>query len=56
MTNKTIKMLFLAVLIGFVSCTKSKKTEADDPLKYVDPFICTEGDNGQLYPGASYPF
>lgn len=56
MTNKTIKMLFLAVLLGFVSCTKSKKTETDDPLKYVNPFICTEGDNGQLYPGASYPF
>ncbi len=29
---------------------------AIDPLKYVNPFICTEGDNGQLYPGATYPF
>jgi len=29
---------------------------AADPLKYVNPFICTEGDNGQLYPGATYPF
>ncbi len=29
---------------------------AVNPLKYVNTFICTEGDNGQLYPGASYPF
>ena len=29
---------------------------AKNPLKYVNPFICTEGDNGQLYPGATYPF
>ena len=56
MTMKTINILILAFLAGFVSCTKNQKTRADDPLKYVDPFICTEGDNGQLYPGASYPF
>ena len=29
---------------------------AGNPLKYVNPFICTDGDNGQLYPGATYPF
>jgi len=56
MTNKTIIVLLLAVLTGVASCTRSKKSVADDPLKYVDPFICTEGDNGMLYPGASYPF
>ncbi|MEZ5103515.1 MAG: GH92 family glycosyl hydrolase [Draconibacterium sp.] len=30
--------------------------EKKDPLKYVNPFIGTKGDNGQLYPGATYPF
>ncbi len=56
MTNKIFTTLLLPALIIFVSCTKNQKTNIDDPLKYVDPFICTEGDNGQLYPGASYPF
>ncbi len=26
-----------------------------NPVKYVNPFICTEGDNGQLFPGAAWP-
>ena len=56
MTKKIVQIGLLAFLAGAVSCSKSTQTERFDPLKYVDPFICTEGDNGQLYPGASYPF
>jgi putative alpha-1,2-mannosidase len=54
--NTTTKILFLIVLTGSVFCIKNQGTLPDDPLRYVDPFICTEGDNGMLYPGASYPF
>ncbi|MDX9880844.1 MAG: GH92 family glycosyl hydrolase [Prolixibacteraceae bacterium] len=46
-----IPAMFLA--LSYLSGCKDK---TEDILKYVDPFICTEGDNGQLYPGASYPF
>jgi len=44
-------VVFLAILF-FSGC----KSQSEDPVKYVDPFICTEGDNGQLYPGPAYPF
>jgi len=56
MTKKIVQMSLLAFLAGAVSCSKSTQKPDFDPLKYVNPFICTEGDNGQLYPGASYPF
>lgn len=56
MKKKVIHIWVLTILSGAISCSKSVQTEKFDPLKYVDPFICTEGDNGQLYPGASYPF
>jgi putative alpha-1,2-mannosidase len=47
---------FIFVLImGCELDTKPQKNKFD-PLKYVDPFICTEGDNGMLYPGPAYPF
>ena len=51
-------ILFTSVSIVFLSCSSGKDTQAYDfdPLDYVDPFICTEGDNGQLYPGPAYPF
>jgi hypothetical protein len=42
-----IPAMFLAL---FYLAGGKEKTE--DILKYVDPFICTKGDNGQLYPGA----
>jgi len=50
-----IKTIFIT---GFLlaSLFITRISFAGDPLKYVDPFICTEGDNGQLYPGATYPF
>ncbi|MGV8090585.1 MAG: GH92 family glycosyl hydrolase [Mangrovibacterium sp.] len=51
-----IKIIVFILIIGISSCTGIEKKQAFDPLQYVDPFICTEGDNGQLYPGASYPF
>ena len=44
----------LFVLIPLGACRTSVGRE--DPLQYVDPFICTARDCGQLYPGASYPF
>jgi len=50
MMKKIIYLIFIIVLFTGSAC--QQKT----PIDYVDPFICTEGDNGQLYPGASYPF
>ncbi|MBN1547918.1 MAG: glycoside hydrolase family 92 protein, partial [Syntrophaceae bacterium] len=47
--KKTCLIFISLILINF-SCRQNR------PVDYVDPFICTEGDNGQLYPGASYPF
>jgi len=47
-------VIFLFLMSGTLSA--KDKSGKVDPLKYVDPFICTEGDNGQLYPGATYPF
>ena len=49
-------LLFFTILTSFNSCNSKKEKENRSPLDYVNPFICTEGDNGQLYPGASYPF
>ena len=53
-----VKIYSILTLVIFVlsSCSINSESQPEDPLKYVDPFICTEGDNGQLYPGASYPF
>jgi len=48
--GKRIYFIFLILLSAVLSC-RQKLT-----IGYVNPFICTEGDNGQLYPGASYPF
>ncbi|MBL4879820.1 MAG: glycoside hydrolase family 92 protein [Oleispira sp.] len=50
---KIIVVFFVVLLFGGCSNIKNVKT---DPLKYVDPFICTEGDNGMLYPGPTFPF
>lgn len=49
-------VLVLLILTGLEACQALEKSEPPDPLKYVDPFICTEGDNGQLYPGPAWPF
>ena len=38
---------FLLILFGACNpANKAEQTEKKDPLKYVDPFICTKGDNG----------
>ncbi len=54
--NKIIRkgIIFLTILF-LIGCSNVDDKKID-PLKYVDPFICTEGDNGQLYPGPVYPF
>jgi putative alpha-1,2-mannosidase/glycerophosphoryl diester phosphodiesterase len=56
MNIRTIIVLCFIFPAGLWSCKNPDKTLPEDPLQFVDPFICTEGDNGQLYPGASYPF
>jgi len=56
-TGKTIvNLIALSLCIVISACTSTPQKQDESPLKFVDPFICTEGDNGQLYPGASYPF
>ena len=45
---------FLA-LIALLQCTPSE-TPSFDPVSYVDVFIGTAGDNGQLDPAATVPF
>ena len=54
-----IIVLFLLILFGACDSPDKRAGQVEviiDPLKYVDPFICTKGDNGQLYPGPAYPF
>lgn len=46
----TFYLIFTLLILTCFSCRQKI------PVDYVNPFICTEGDNGQLYPGASYPF
>lgn len=46
-------VIFLAILVILNNGCNNRTV---DPLKFVNPFIGTEGDNGQMYPGASYPF
>ncbi len=46
----------LLILVSLKACRTSGKRNVENPLQYVDPFICTARDYGQLYPGASYPF
>jgi predicted alpha-1,2-mannosidase len=42
----------LAIALFIVGCAKEPKT----PYDYVNPFFCTSGDHGQLFPGAVVPF
>ncbi len=51
--NKTkCSHIVLAFLLLFFCCAKETK----QPIDYVDPFICTLGDHGQLHPGATVPW
>ena len=56
--NSNLIFNVLFILITTLSCSSQTDTQKNevDPLQYVDPFICTEGDNGELYPGPAYPF
>ena len=56
-----MKKIFLntnSILLIFVVSFLSIYCNSGDiePVDYVDPFICTLGDHGQLYPGAVTPF
>jgi len=39
-----------------VAFDRLAKSTPKDVVDWVNPFICTKGDNGQLYPGAVAPF
>ncbi|MEL7586106.1 MAG: glycoside hydrolase domain-containing protein [Prolixibacteraceae bacterium] len=44
----TERLVVCSILFaGLFSCTDTGNKQPFDPLHYVDPFICTEGDNGQ---------
>ncbi len=45
----TIALLMLMVCLGI-------SQQKISVLDYVDPFICTQGDHGQLHPGATLPW
>lgn len=56
--TRTRNIFISFILIAISGCSSVSDTEKEkvDALNYVNPFICTEGDNGQLYPGPAYPF
>jgi putative alpha-1,2-mannosidase len=47
-------LLFICYPFIYIGC--SDKSNEDLKVNWVDPFIATEGDHGQLYPGATTPF
>ena len=51
MKFKELTVVFLCAIL-LLAC----KTEKENILKYVDPFICTEGDHGHWHPSALVPF
>ncbi|MBI9072594.1 MAG: GH92 family glycosyl hydrolase [Melioribacteraceae bacterium] len=50
-----LNLLFVVLFAFITSCSVNKKTETEDILKYVDPFIGTGG-HGHTFPGATVPF
>ena len=54
-----MKIFSFISVVGFYclihGCT-IRQAEKDMLVNWVDPFIATQGDNGQLYPGATTPF
>jgi putative alpha-1,2-mannosidase len=50
-----LQPIILLATLSVICCTSPIRVH-DNPLNYVDPFICTEGDNGMLYPGPAIPF
>lgn len=47
---------FFPIVFWLLFSTLSAKESQMNPVDFVNPFICTEGDHGQLYPGATCPF
>ena len=54
MNTKFSYLLMIAAILALTGCQQSK-TEKDDILQYVDPFIGT-GFHGHTFPGATMPF
>ena len=50
--NTTMLPIAIIVLVVFVNCNYTNHSS----IKYVNPFIGTSGDHGQLFPGAVLPF
>lgn len=46
---------FTVIFCLLFSSLAAKESQMN-PADFVNPFICTEGDHGQLYPGATCPF
>src|SRR5690554_2701048 len=51
MSRINCRLVCFTVLLLMAGCT-----EVSQPVDYVDPFICTEGDHGQWHPSALGPF
>ncbi|ARN56273.1 putative alpha-1,2-mannosidase [Sedimentisphaera salicampi] len=49
-TEKALKLLSVLIVIFFAASLQARV------IDYVDVFVGTEGDHGQLYPGAAVPF
>jgi putative alpha-1,2-mannosidase len=57
MTKKTIfSMMVFSGIIMCLVCNVSAQKISDGASKFVDPFIGTSGDHGQLSPAAALPF
>jgi len=57
--QKNISILFIIMLLICVSCVNNKNGEqkfSEKSLSYVDLFVGTSGDHGQLSPAATLPF
>ena len=48
--------ILLFILLSTYSCNINSLDTSKKAVDWVNPFICTQGDKGQLYPGAAYPF
>jgi predicted alpha-1,2-mannosidase len=58
MKDYKMKNCYIILIIYFLisyGCSE-KYAETHSEVDWVDPFIATEGDHGQLYPGATTPF
>ncbi|HPI74597.1 MAG TPA: hypothetical protein PLZ01_14385, partial [bacterium] len=49
-------ILLLGVSCALAVALSCSRTDRKKSVDYVDPFICTLGDHGHLFPGAVVPF